>query len=297
MSHTKNRSRRNLRQTLSRIAVATIITSATQLASAQEVIFGNEQADTTRITSILISESRQSDQGNIDRIAHLFIDTPYAAGTLDRDSTETLTVRLDSLDCTTFVENVLALAYTARERRQSWRDFTYNLRRMRYRQGEINGYPSRLHYVSDWIVDNISRGNLREITSEIPMVRYGVKSLDFMTSHRDLYPALADSGNFNGMKNVEAGFSNHRYPYIKGNAVKNKKVSSALRSGDIICFTTATRGLDITHMAIITIINGEPHIIHASRTAGKVIIDPLPLADYIHRNRNDGIRVLRLRVD
>ena len=40
-----------------------------------------------------------------------------------------------------------------------------------------------------------------------------------------------------------------------------------------------------------------PHIIHASSRAGKVIVDPLTLPDYIHRNRTDGIRVVRLRIE
>ena len=52
------------------------------------------------------------------------------------------------------------------ENRKSWRDFIYNLKRMRYRSGEINGYPSRLHYVSDWIVDNRFRGNFADRSEE-----------------------------------------------------------------------------------------------------------------------------------
>ena len=286
-----------IREAKKLIGVALFATFFTHGANAQEVKFNNEAADTTRITSILIDECTHPDRGNVERIARLFINTPYATGTLDRDSVETLTENLDSLDCTTFVENVLALAYTAGERRQSWHDFTYNLRRMRYRGGTTDGYASRLHYISDWIVDNVSRGNLREITSEIPKVRYGVKSLDFMSTHRDKYPALADESNYRAIKNVEAGFSNHRFPYIKGNSVKSKNILSALRNGDIICFTTNIKGLDVTHLGIVTIIDGMPHIIHASSRAGKVIVDPLTLPDYIHRNRTDGIRVVRLRIE
>lgn len=246
---------------------------------------------------MLVDESSREAPGNVERIARLFLDTPYAAGTLEHNEKETLTVNLDSLDCTTFVETVLALAYTSREGRQSWRDFTYNLRRIRYRHGEVNGYASRLHYISEWIVDNIARGNIIEITSTFSDVKYGVKSLDYMTSHHNAYPALADSANFAAMKNVEAGLSNHRYPYLKGNSLKAKKLAEQLQPGDIICFTTATKGLDVTHMAIVTIIDKVPHIIHASRSAGKVAIDPLPLTDYVRRNRNEGIRILRLRVD
>lgn len=264
---------------------------------AQNTRFNNEYADTTKLTQILISESILETPGQVDRIAKLFIDTPYGAGTLDKYQEEALTVNLDSLDCTTFVETVLALAYTACEHRQSWQDFTYNLRRFRYRHGEIDEYASRLHYISEWILDNAARGNLREITADLPGVRYGVKSLDYMSTHRNKYPALSDDNTFAAIKNVEAGLSNHRYPYIKGSSVKNDKLASHLRNGDIICFTTAIKGLDVTHMAIITMIDGTPHLIHASRSSGKIILDPLSLSDYVRRNRNDGIRVLRLRID
>ncbi len=267
------------------------------LTKAQNTRFNNEYADTTKLTQILISESILETPGQVDRIAKLFIDTPYGAGTLDKYQEEALTVNLDSLDCTTFVETVLALAYTACEHRQSWQDFTYNLRRFRYRHGEIDGYASRLHYISEWILDNAARGNLREITADLPGVRYGVKSLDYMSTHRNKYPALSDDNTFAAIKNVEAGLSNHRYPYIKGSSVKNDKLASHLRNGDIICFTTAIKGLDVTHMAIITMIDGIPHLIHASRSSGKIILDPLSLSDYVRRNRNDGIRVLRLRID
>ena len=247
--------------------MAWIAIASTATADAQEITFNNEAADTTRITEILVQEAATPSPGNVTRIAELFTGVPYAPGTLERDNIETLRVNLDSLDCTTFVETVLALAYTAREHRQSWRDFAYNLRRLRYRNGETNGYSSRLHYVSDWIVDNIARGNIREITAE---------------------------DNYNNMKSVEAGFSNHRYPYIKGSGLKSKHLAEIARDGDIVVFTTSIQGLDATHMGIIKIADGIPMLLHASSKAGKVLLDQLSVSEYIHRNRPEGIRLLRL---
>ena len=263
-------------------------------ATSQEINFKNEANDTTRITNMLIEECRHKDAGNVARIAENFIGTPYVAGTLDRSGNEKLTINLDEMDCTTFVETVLAMAYTASEHRQSWHDFAYNLQRIRYRNGEINGYPSRLHYISDWILDNVSRGNFKEATADMTGVRYNIKSLDYMTSNKDKYAALADSANLAGIKNVEAGFSNHRFPYIKGSTLKDKKLASELHDGDVICFTTSIKGLDITHMAIARIIDGSARMIHASSKEGKVIIDPLDIAEYVRHNRSHGIRIIRL---
>lgn len=67
-----------------------------------------------------------------------------------------------------------------------------------------------------------------------------------------------------------------------------------LKEGDIVALTTNTPGLDVTHMGIIKMVNGVPHLMHASSKQKKVIIDPLTLADYMRRNRTQGIRVLRL---
>lgn len=284
-----------------RILLPILLLSLTALAprsAAQNVHFAREASDTTRITNILKAEAATDRPGNVTRIAAYFTDTPYGAGTLDRDSVETLTVNLDSLDCTTFVETVLALAYTAREYRQSWRDFTYNLARLRYRGGEENGYGSRLHYVSEWIVDNVARGNLREVTADIPGVRYAVKSLDYMSRHADAYPALANESNLQAIRNVESGYANHRFPYIKASAVKTKTLAPVVRDGDVVIFTTSIHGLDATHMGIIKLRDdGTSLLLHASSKAGKVLVDPLTLPEYVARQRPEGIRIVRLNAD
>lgn len=290
---------------------------ATARGQASNVDFHNEASDTTRLTQILVEEASLRDAPKVSRIARQFVGTPYRAGILDEPYAagilsnpfgqtdtdippveEVLTVNIDEMDCTTFVETVLALAYTVGENRQSWQDFVYNLRRLRYRGGETDGYASRLHYPSAWVVDNSSRGLLREITGNQPSARYAVKTLDFMTHHRDLYPALKDTLNFKKMKDVEAGYSNYRYPYLKANSLKEKEMPNIVHDGDIVLITSPQKDLDVTHMGIAaTGADGKPHLIHASSKEGRVIEDPLPLFDYLRRNRSDGIRLVRLRLD
>ncbi|MBD5210485.1 MAG: DUF1460 domain-containing protein [Bacteroidales bacterium] len=208
---------------------------------------------------------------------------------------EVLTVNIDEVDCTTLIDYVAALALTGGEHRTSWRDFVYNLQRMRYRNGEVKGYPSRLHYISDWIVDNAHRGNLEEVTNRCDLATYEVKSLNFMSANRNLYPALADSANFARIKEAESGYRNHRYPIIKtqrvGNAAKN-----FLRTGDIVALCTTKKGLDVSHMGILFIDEKKvPYLLHASSKAGKVILDATPLEQYLTKNRLAGIRVIRLK--
>ena len=271
------------------------VQAATPSPTGSHVEWKNERNDTTRITHILIEEASQPRPGSLSRIGELFEGTPYGNGMLEGDE-EKLRINLDSLDCTTFVETVAALALTARENRESWRDFLYNIERLRYRGGSEQGYASRLHYVSEWVLDNQSRGNLREVTGEMPGVRYMVKSLDYMTRHREAYPSLADSANFARMNSVEGGFSNYRYPYLKGNQMSAKKLRQIIRDGDIIALTTSTPGLDVSHLgiAVADSQDGEIHLLHASSKEGKVLTDPLTLAEYLRRNRTEGIRIIRL---
>jgi len=258
--------------------------------------FKNEGTDTTLITNILIDVDKMGieNPGTLTvEIARRLEGRPYKYKSGDIKSTEeVLRVNMEEFDCTTFVETVLALTITLQENRTSWRDFVYNLERIRYRDGNINGYASRLHYVSDWIVDNSHRGIIEEVTSKIVQrPDYTVKTIDYMTSHRDKYKALEDSTNYAQIKQTEMGYRSHRFPYIKSMNVNN----AALKEGDIIAITSSLKDLDVMHMGIITIKDGTPHMIHASSKAGKVICDPLPLAEYLRKNRRaTGIRAIRL---
>ncbi len=261
------------------------------------VRFHNEESDTLSITHLLIdayNAKLNSPNERISYIAKHFLGFPYVAHTLEGD-TEMLTININELDCTTFVETVISMAYTIGEGRTSWYDYIHNLERIRYRDGKLNGYSSRLHYISDWIVNNSHRGNFSEITDEFAGYSYKTKTLDFMTSHRNSYKSLSNDKEFEKLKNIEIGYHNHRFPYIKTSTLQKRSVRNKLKEGDIIALTTKTDGLDVSHMGLITIVNGEPHLMHASMKAMKVIIDPLPLHKYLSNSKAlTGIRVIRL---
>lgn len=261
-----------------------------------EVRFHNEASDTLRLNELLSKGAtvKDSDEERIAALGREFIGTKYVASTLE-DSVERLTVNLDELDCTTYIETVMALALTLNEGRRSWRDFLYNLERLRYRNGTLDGYGSRLHYVSDWVVDNVHRGTFKEVTNQIPQHEYAVKTIDYMSSHKDQYPQLTDSAQLERIKNVEIGYRSHRFPYIKREKLNNKQVKEALRTGDIVALTSRVPGLDVGHFGIIIMEKGVPYLMHASSTAKEVVIDKVPLFDMLRRSKTlNGIRVFRL---
>ena len=257
------------------------------------VKFHNEVTDTIRINQILTAHGGERGGSLLTALGREFLDVPYVASTLEGNDPEILVVNLDEMDCTTFVETVMALASTIEEGRSSWRDFIFNLQNIRYRGGRPDGYASRLHYISDWVVDNTHRGNFREVTADSPLATYEVKTLDFMTQNRQLYPALSADNVFQAMKNAEIGYRNHRFPVIKDTKI-GRAAKDFLREGDIVALTSRKKGLDVSHLGIITLIDGEPYLLHASASGGKVIVDPLPLTRYVTKNRLPGIRVIRL---
>lgn len=226
--------------------------------------------------------------------AKQLLDIPYIAHTLEGD-TEMLTINIDELDCTTYVETVYALARTTLSQRSTWRDFANNLESVRYRNGEMTDYASRLHYISDWIMNNSARGNIKEITTEFGGCKYIIKTIDFMSKHREYYPAMADSTIYEKIRNYEIGYRSHRFPYIKKELLYTKNVINGFESGDIIAMVTKTEGLDISHLGLVLKENNKLYFINASMGGKKVQIEKSQFADYMKNSRNCiGVRVFRI---
>lgn len=262
----------------------------------QKVRWHNEATDTLRINELLDRCIGIEDaQERIAVVAREFIDVPYVAGTLECDGEEMLTVNVSEVDCTTLIDNVMALGLTAGEGRRSWRDFVYNLERLRYRGGQVNGYASRLHYISDWVINNAYRDNFEEVTNQCDLATYQVKTINFMTANRDKYAALADSASYAAMRDVETGYRSHRFPVIKTSKVKSAS-KTFLKTGDVVALVTKIKGLDVSHMGVvIKDEKGIAYLLHASSKAKKVILDKTPLHEYLTRQQLVGIRVFRLK--
>lgn len=281
--------------------------------------FGNEERDTTLMVEIMKKASTREKVSSLkytpgmllSDIGHSFIGTPYVAHTLECDTAyafshraadgsagEMLTIDLGALDCTTFVETAMAMAYTIGEGRSGWRDAMYNLEKIRYRHGVMNGYASRLHYICDWIMDNSAMGIIEDAVRRMDTgVKYEVKTIDYMSTHRDSYPVMADSVTYERIRDVEDGYRNHRFGYLKARSLGDKSVQAQLREGDILCFTSTLKDLDVTHLGILTRgDDGKWHVMHASSTLGKVVVSDETIDRFVQRNRHwTGVRVLRLR--
>ncbi len=258
-----------------------------------EVRWHDKSRDTVEIERLIaIGVPLKTPGARVSAIGRALIGRPYVGATLE-GSPEMLTVNLDELDCTTFVESVATLARVAANQ-GGWPDYLMALEEIRYRGGRLDGYGSRLHYISEWAVNNGMRGVIKEVTNLAPRVNYIVRTIDFMTSHRSAYTALKDSVEFERIKGVEAGLRGHRFPYIKTGDLGLKEVKGWLRDGDIVAFVCGLNDLDVTHMGIIVDDGGELKVLHASSKMKEVTLEQLPVANFVKRGGYKGIRVFRL---
>lgn len=225
-------------------------------------------------------------------IGKTFMGTPYVAKTLEIGETESLVINLRGLDCTTYVENVLAFGIMQREGKSNFDDFTKNLETIRYNNGKLDGYASRLHYFSEWIANNEKKGLLKDITGEIGGIEI-TKPINFMSTHRELYPFLKDNANFKKIQASENYLNNKSICVLPQSAIEANE--HLIQSGDIIALATSINGLDVTHTGIATREkDGRLHLLHASTGSLKVEISKLPLADYLKNiKKNTGIMVAR----
>lgn len=230
----------------------------------------------------------------VEFYARQLLGTPYVAHTLEADK-EVLTINVHELDCLTFIETLYALTRATLAGRYSWRDYAANIENVRYRGGTMGDYSTRIHYMSEWIIDNHVRGNLVEVTPDLPHVDYMVKNIDYMTHHTDSYQQLKnDSVMVEKIRHFE--LRNHRFPYLKRSWLNDKAVKAALRSGDFVSLVTKAEGLDVSHNGIIVIDDkGDPYLLDASMSGGKVMLESKPLYKYLeHSKTNIGIRVYRM---
>lgn len=253
--------------------------------------------DTTLINQLLVKGQESginNTNGLVEFYARQLLGTPYVAHTLEADE-EVLTINIHELDCLTFIESLYALTRSTLNHRNSWRDYAAYIENVRYRGGEMGDYSSRIHYISEWIIDNNVRGNLVEVTPELPHADYMIKNIDYMSHNPGQYQQLKnDTAMVEKIRRYE--LRQHRFPYLKKSWLNDKGVKAMLRSGDFISLVTKLDGLDVSHNGIVIVDEkGDPYLLDASMSGGKVMLESKPLFKYLERSKNNiGVRVFRM---
>jgi hypothetical protein len=228
-----------------------------------------------------------------------FVGDPYGPGTLEVAGEEDVVVNFEEFDCVTLVENAVSLARFVKSNRpeilategQYQKAYRRTLRELRYRGGRVDGYPSRLHYFSDWIRDNEGKGLVVEVTQELGGEE-DLSTIDFMTTHIESYRQLANRTNVAAIQQTESELSSLvRYKIPED---KLQDWTSGIQNGDVIAATSTVDGLDVAHTGLAYWQGSELYLLHAPLVGEVVEVSARPLAERLLRIQGqDGIRVVR----
>jgi N-acetylmuramoyl-L-alanine amidase-like len=232
-------------------------------------------------------------------IGRSFIGTAYVPGTLEVDGPERLVIDFQGFDCVTFVENVFTIARFLKSDMASRLDdrgyvegeYERGLRALRYRDNVIDGYPSRLHYFSDWIGDNERKLLVRDITEEVGGIA-DQKPIGFMSTHADAYRQLADPANLEQLRETEARLTESGRHVVPQAGIA--AVAARIRNGDIIAATSTVEGLDVAHTGLALWVDGTLRLLHAPLVGDSIRISEVSLAERVGRiDGQDGIIIAR----
>lgn len=219
--------------------------------------------------------------------------TPYVDGTLELyDDREACSVNLRGLDCVTFFESALAFARMLRRGGRTPDALLSEVTFTRYRGGQLTDYASRLHYLSDWFVDNEAKGVARLMTRELPGAARFTKRVSFMSTHPEAYRQLrANAGLVRKIERIEAQINARDLDYLPKDRVA--AAESRLMTGDIVGITTTIDGLDCAHAGLCYRDAGVLRLLHGSTTRKSVILDE-ELARYLAGvSTHTGVMVAR----
>lgn len=268
-------------------------------AAAQGVAQGNISQESVQKYSELSKVLKANQQKSVPElmiiVAKQMLGTEYVAGTLEKVP-EQLVVSLTQTDCILFVESCLAMALNAKKGIFHPDSLCATIQSLRYRNGKVDGYASRIHYTSEWIRQGEARGIFREITDVLSGDNLSGQRFSYMSEHSDAYRQLkGNPAEVARIAQMEASLNQHTdYFVIPKEAVS--KMEHLLKDGDILGFNSTVKGLDIAHVALVYHKeNGQVGFIHASQADGKVVIDEKSIADYVNsRKSNNGIRIVRV---
>ena len=188
-------------------------------------------------------------------ISAAFLKIPYRSGTLigSAETNEIFTLRLDGVDCFTFLDYVESL-----RRSTDFEGFKKALQQIRYRNGQVT-FLDRNHFFSAW--GNALFAPLRDVTAQIggTGVRWEEKQLNQKgdgTLYLPEYPVKRQVIAFILPEEID------------------ESVLARLQSGDYIGIYSPYSGLDVSHTGIVIKKGGKIFLRHASsRFFRKRVVD------------------------
>ncbi|MBO7568795.1 MAG: DUF1460 domain-containing protein [Bacteroidaceae bacterium] len=257
------------------------------------------QPDSALVVELLnVAKNQRGSENPIFYFGKKFLGVPYVAHTLELGDKEHLIVNLHGLDCTTFVETVVALSMCDQQNKRTFDDFCKNLTKIRFREGKMTDYTSRLHYFTWWAEDNERLGIVKDISiDDAPFLGLQTVHINYMSQHPTLYKQLKNHPKFVPIiRSYEQATEGRQFHYILKQDLSWEAGTplSMVKDGDIVAMLTDSDGLDTRHIGIAFWRKGKLHLLHASSLHKKVLMSEETFYEYeMKQPKHTGIRVFR----
>ena len=262
------------------------------------------QSDSALVVKLLdVARHQRGTENPIFYFGKKFLGLPYVAHTLELGDTEHLIVNLHGLDCTTFVETVVALSMCDQQNQRTFDAFSKNLSKIRFRNGKMTDYTSRLHYFTWWAEDNEQLGIVGDIAPKTApwgaFTAVQTININYMSAHPALYKQLKNHPDFVApIRAYEQATNGRQFRYIPKKNLQWAQSTDlgVIQDGDIVAMLTDSDGLDTRHIGIAFWRNGRLHLLHASSLYKKVLLSEETFYEYeMKQPKHTGIRVFRFK--
>ena len=149
-------------------------------------------------------------------------------------------------------------------------DLVAEVRTTRYRGGKPGGYATRLHYTTDWFVDNEQKGVVSILTPDLPGAEHFTQKVGIMSQHPENYRQLAAHPDLiPAIRQIEEKINGRSLKYLPMDKLGGAE--HLLRTGDIVGVTTTAEGIDVAHTGLcIKDEAGTVHFMDASSSRRKM---------------------------
>jgi Protein of unknown function (DUF1460) len=223
-----------------------------------------EAVGSRSVKEILLRARAASDLGaRVELVSGILLGRPYQIDPLigSAETPERFVASLQAFDCVTYVETVFAAAFARDED-----EFVRTLERLRYEGGNF-AWEKRNHYMTSWIRCNQRAGLMRSV----PLGPRQIEKRRVLDVVAGLPPRV------------------QRFRCLPKGLLRG--AAPRLRTGDLICFASTRRNLDVFHCGLVVKEGTNVLLRHASRSQGGVVQQDL--FDFLRRNRMAGVIVAR----
>ena len=208
----------------------------------------------------------------LDHFSKMLIGTPYKLGPMGEGHLDTVDdkplVYLDSVDCVTYLEHVVALAMAKSER-----SLYRQLQRLRYKGGKIS-FLTRKHYLLDDWVGEGKYAKVIPMEGEATVTRTMPKK-EFFSNHKLKYTGKEKPINIRYM------------PLDKAIEMAKKTYKGAMKVLGVGIVGTSDK-IDLTHTGFVIFTPGQKPVFRHASSQKKQVVE-VPLAEYLETRKIPGV--------